>query len=276
MGYAGNTAPQIIIPTAMASKGMDAKSSSSLAAFAGSGTSSRSTFNLIDQDVSIGHAATELAKSKEYSLLYPIRHGQVCDWDLMERFWQSSIFDYLKCEPEDHLFLLTEPPLNPPENRAMTAEILFESFNVAGLHIAVQAVLALAASWAASPAIAHGSTTKPSLTGTVIDSGDGVTHVIPVVDGFVISSAIQSVPIAGREITFYIQSLLRERGAFPQNIQSNTFDISREIKELFCYTCSDPKKEALKLSEDPTKIIKEFALQDGNVFIILLTSRKSD
>lgn len=70
--------------------------------------------------------------------------------------------------------LQTEPPLNAPENREYTAEIMFESFNVPGLYIAVQAVLALAASWTSDKA-------DRTLTGTVIDSGDGVTHVIPVV-----------------------------------------------------------------------------------------------
>ena len=60
---------------------------------------------------------------------------------------EQTIFKYLRAEPEDHYFLLTEPPLNTPENREYTAEIMFESFNVPGLYIAVQAVLALAASW---------------------------------------------------------------------------------------------------------------------------------
>ena len=60
---------------------------------------------------------------------------------------EQIIFKYLRAEPEDHYFLLTEPPLNTPENREYTAEIMFESFNVPGLYIAVQAVLALAASW---------------------------------------------------------------------------------------------------------------------------------
>jgi actin-related protein 3 len=69
------------------------------------------------------------------------------DWDLMERFMEQCIFKYLRAEPEDHHFLLTEPPLNTPENREYTAEIMFESFNVPGLYIAVQAVLSLAASW---------------------------------------------------------------------------------------------------------------------------------
>ena len=73
-----------------------------------------------------------------YSTMYPIRHGIVEDWDLMERFWEQCIFKYLRAEPEDHYFLLTEPPLNTPENREYTAEIMFESFNVPGLYIAVQ------------------------------------------------------------------------------------------------------------------------------------------
>ena len=115
----------------------------------------------------------------KYSLLrhqYPVRHGIVEDWDLMERFLEQSIFKYLRAEPEDHHFLLTEPPLNTPENREYTAEIMFESFNVPGLYIAVQAVLALAASWTSR------QLGERTLTGIVIDSGDGVTHVIPVVN----------------------------------------------------------------------------------------------
>ncbi len=55
-----------------------------------------------------------------------------------QRFWEQAIFKYLRAEPEDHYFLLTEPPLNTPENREYTAEIMFESFNVPGLYIAVQ------------------------------------------------------------------------------------------------------------------------------------------
>jgi len=49
------------------------------------------------------------------------------------------------------------------------------------------------------------------LTGTVIDSGDGVTHVIPVADGYVIGSCIKHIPLAGRTITQFIQQIMRER-----------------------------------------------------------------
>ena len=87
---------------------------------------------------------------------------------------EQIIFKYLRCEPEDHFFLVTEPPLNTPEHREYLAEIMFESFNVPGLYIALQAVLALAASWTAR------KIGERTLTGVVVDSGDGVTHVIPV------------------------------------------------------------------------------------------------
>ena len=82
---------------------------------------------------------------------------------------------------------------------------MFESFNVPGLYIAVQAVLSLAASWT------RRQVGDRTLTGVVIDSGDGVTHVIPVAEGYVIGSCIKHIPIAGRSITSFIQHLLRER-----------------------------------------------------------------
>jgi actin-related protein 3 len=101
----------------------------------------------------------------------------------------------------------TEPPLNPPENREYTAEVMFETFNVPGMYIAVQAILALAASW-----VGKSKVEDRTLTGTVVDSGDGVTHVIPVADGYVIGSAIRHIPLAGRDITAFVQKSLRDRG----------------------------------------------------------------
>ncbi|TQS36918.1 hypothetical protein Golomagni_02623 [Golovinomyces magnicellulatus] len=187
-----------------------------------------------------------------YGLHYPIRHGQVENWDHMERFWSNSLFKYLRVEPEDHYFLLTEPPLNPPENRENTAEIMFESFNCAGLYIAVQAVLALAASWTSS------KVSDRSLTGTVIDSGDGVTHVIPVAEGYVIGSSIKSIPIAGRDITYFVQSLLRDRGEPDSSLKT-----AGEIKEEYCYVCPDIVKEFARFDRDATRFLKHDVTQPG-------------
>lgn len=65
------------------------------------------------------------------------------DWEGIEKFWHKSIYSYLRCEPEEHRFILTEPPMNSPENREQMAEIMFETFGVKGLFIGEQAALAL-------------------------------------------------------------------------------------------------------------------------------------
>jgi actin-related protein 3 len=90
MGFAGNNEPQYIVPTCIATN-------------SNSNTSSI-TKKIDDLDFHIGDDA--LANSKTYSVQYPIRHGTIDNWDLMEKFYQASIFQYLKCEPEDHSFLL--------------------------------------------------------------------------------------------------------------------------------------------------------------------------
>jgi actin-related protein 3 len=168
----------------------------------------------------------------------------------MEQVWQHCIFKYLRCDPEDHYFCLTEPPLNPPENREFTAEVMFETFNVPGLYIAVQAVLALAASWTSR------HITERTLTGTVIDSGDGVTHVIPVAEGYVIASAIKSMPLAGRTVTQFIQNLLRDRGEKVPAAQQ--LEVAKVIKERYSYVCPDLVKEYLKYDTEPQKWFKVY------------------
>jgi len=172
----------------------------------------------------------------------------------MEKYMEQIIFKYLRAEPEDHYFLLTEPPLNTPENREYTAEIMFESFNVPGLYIAVQAVLALAASWTSR------KVGERTLTGTVIDSGDGVTHVIPVAEGYVIGSCIKHIPIAGRDITAFVQQLLRDRE--PQIPPNLSLETAKAVKERFSYVCPDIVKEFAKYDKEPKSWIKQYTIKD--------------
>lgn len=128
---------------------------------------------------------------------------------------------------------------------------MFESFNCAGLYIAVQAVLALAASWTSS------KVTDRSLTGTVIDSGDGVTHVIPVAEGYVIGSAIKNIPIAGRDITYFIQSLLRDRNELDTSLKT-----AERIKEEYCYVSPDIVQEFSRFDNDPDRF-KKYIVDQG-------------
>jgi len=252
MGYAGNCEPNYIIPSQIAVK--EAPSAGGTrGGFSGGAASAPASSGqkkgIEDLDFFIGDDA--VANSKTYAMRNPIKHGQVENWTHMEQFWEHCIFKYLRCEPEDHYFLLTEPPLNAPENREYTAEIMFETFNVPGLYIAVQAVLALAASWTSK------QVTERTLTGTVIDSGDGVTHVIPVAEGYVIGSCIKHIPIAGRDLTAFVQQLMRERES--RSIPSaQSFEVAKRVKELYSYVCPDMVKEFKKYDTEPSKWVKQY------------------
>ncbi|KAI0389144.1 actin-related protein 3 [Xylariaceae sp. FL0594] len=261
IGFAGNSAPSFVFPTAVALKagiggsgGMGsgrppvANKPSFLTGGGAAGhlSAKRGTEDL---DYFIGDEATAAANGPGYGLHYPIRHGQIENWDHMERFWSNSIYQYLRVEPEDYLFLLTEPPLTPPENRKTVAEIFFESFNCKGLHIGVQAVLALLA--------AEPSAATEAPTGIVIDSGDGVTHVIPVADGSVIGSSIKSIPIAGRDLTYFVQGLLRDRGEPDSSLKT-----AQAIKEAHCYVCRKGiVKEFSRFDRDRSRLLKHVVTQ---------------
>jgi len=158
---------------------------------------------------------------------YPMEHGFVTDWEAMERVWSHLYKNELKKQPEDHPVLLTEAPLNPRANREKLAEVFFESFSVPAVHVSLQAVLSLYAS---------GRT-----TGVVLDSGDGVTHAVPVFESFALTHAITRIDVAGRDVTNYLQRLLRRAGyAFHTSAER---EVVREMKERVCYVAKDPLQE---------------------------------
>uniref|UniRef100_A0A9J2Q1W2 Actin n=1 Tax=Ascaris lumbricoides TaxID=6252 RepID=A0A9J2Q1W2_ASCLU len=144
---------------------------------------------------------------------------------------------------EEHPVLLTEAPLNPLRNREKSAEIFFETFNVPALHIQTQAVLSL---------YSTGRT-----TGVVLDSGDGVTHIVPIFEGFAIQHGIERMDVAGRDVTRYLRLLLRKEGA--DFHRSAEFEIVREIKERLCYVAANAAKEESSENEKTS-----YKLPDGS------------
>ncbi|CAE7805624.1 unnamed protein product [Symbiodinium sp. CCMP2456] len=198
------------------------------------------------KDFYVGEEA--MGKRGVLCLSYPIEHGIVKDWSEMEKVWHHTFFDALRINPEDQACVVSEAPMNPKKNRERMVEMLFEKFSCPAAYIVIQAVMSLYSS---------GRT-----TGTVVDSGDGVTHTVPVYEGFALPHAIQRLDLAGRDLSEYMIKILHESG---HNMTSSSEkDIVREMKETTCYVCKgDWKTEMQSAKEHPTEFEKIYSLPDG-------------
>ncbi|KAK2076403.1 hypothetical protein QBZ16_000928 [Prototheca wickerhamii] len=136
----------------------------------------------------------------------PVRHGIVQDWDALERL-------DLHAFPGDQPLILVEPAQIGQEDAEQLAELAFEGLDVPRLCLANAAQLALYADYAARQGAAEGHAPGGSLTGLVVESGDSLTTVTPIVDGFIISSGVRCSPLAGARVTCELQSLLRRHRA---------------------------------------------------------------
>lgn len=205
-------------------------------------------------DTFIGDAAQE--NRGLLKLTYPMEHGVVTNWSDMEKLWYHMFTQELKVQPEEHPLLLTEAPLNPMSNRDIMCQVMFEQFNVPCVYVSIQAVLALYAS---------GRT-----TGVVVDSGDGVSHVVPVYEGFALPSSIKRMDVAGRDITTQLSyNIRRMSGVALQS--SSEMEIVRLIKEQCCFISKDLEKDekaygALYARKTKTKneLFTTYTLPDGH------------
>ena len=205
MGYGGNVTPEHIIPTIISYKTENNAY----------GISKKN----IEYDYFIGNKAKiKKNESKFYIEDYPMQDGVIKNWDSMEKFWNHSIYEVLRCDPQEHYFVLSQPAINPPENREKITEIFFETFNVEGLFIGYQPIFAIMGYQYLSSFDSNYKISKlkqnamKSLTGLVIEMGYTSTKIVPICDGLILEPNIREVPICGKDISDFILQSIKDRG----------------------------------------------------------------
>ncbi|XP_015921489.1 actin-6-like [Parasteatoda tepidariorum] len=185
-------------------------------------------------------------------LSYPIRQGIVHSWRDLETIWDHTFNHLLETDPQEQAVIVSEAPKNPLRNREKMLEILFEKFKCRGVFVAIQAVLALY--------------TSGQTTGVVLDSGDGISHAVPIYEGYAIHHAVSRMEYAGRTLTDYLAQLLTERGYyFTTSAES---EIVRDIKESLCFASEDFIEDKKSCAKDVSAFEKRYTLPDGQVLRI--------
>ena len=178
--------------------------------------------------------------------------------DVVNYYSQQHIYSKsnLNAKMDEHPALLTEVPHNPTSHRELLAEVFFETFRAPALFLAPPAVLSLYAS---------GRT-----TGVVLDVGEGVTHCIPVYEGYALPHSIIRSDVAGIDVTRRLQLLLRKSGvAFSTTAE---VDFCSMMKEEVCYVSNVPSRyesdyivDGMATGTNDTVAKAQYQLPDGQV-----------
>jgi len=211
------------------------------------------------QDFRVGNAIQ--ARRGISNLVYPIHRNVVEDWDSMEKIWHHAFYTELNVDPKKCPVLMTEAPFNPKANRERMVRMMFEVFEVPAAYVAIAAVLSM---------YACGRT-----SGVAVDIGHGVTHGVPMFEGYPIVHAIWRSPLAGYDLTENLNEIMSERGYYPSEcafarhpLQTTAgLETVRDMKERLCFVSQDFDRDirACSLNDE---LVRSYQKPDGGMFTI--------
>ncbi|XP_046977376.1 actin-105-like [Vanessa cardui] len=205
---------------------------------------------LIDGTPDVYFGTDAIKKRGISKLTWPVKDGMIDNWDEMEKLWHHIFYRELHVAPEESQIMIAIHPLTSREDKKRMAEILFESFTIHDLFLAVSTSLVLHASGRTS--------------GVVWENGHSCSYASPVFEGFPLKHATVCSKINGNVLTDRLQNLLGQIGySFTTPIER---DILEKMKSGLCYVATDYNK-----ASTTSKISKEsvpYYLPDGQHVLI--------
>ncbi|XP_051821640.1 actin-3 isoform X1 [Antechinus flavipes] len=225
VGYGGERAPRFVFPCVV-----------------GRYKKQNVMHGLDEKDTFIGDEVTD--NWTKLTVKYPVEQGIVTNWEDMEKIWHHAFYNVLRVDPEEHPLLVTESITNPKANKEKLVEIMFETFGVPALYVAIQDILSLFSS---------GRT-----TGFVVNSGDQVTYHVAINGGYIMSGTIMNLEVSGQDLSTYLMKLLNDKG---YSLKTRAeWEMVRDIKEKLCYVALDCGEE---MDTEESSIQKKYKLPDG-------------
>ncbi|XP_034500742.1 actin-3-like [Ailuropoda melanoleuca] len=164
---------------------------------------------------------------------YPISQGTITNWDNMEKIWHHSFYQVLRIAPEQHPLMVTESPLNIMSNKEKMS----------------QGVTSLLSKMKMQEGVG----------GTTIESGEGMTYFVPIIDGCPLHQSTIQTDMAGQDLTSYLLQLLTDSGH--SLVSTGDWEYIRDIKEKCCYVALDFDKEKMKAGSP--SYAQKYQLPDG-------------
>ncbi|XP_009999322.1 PREDICTED: actin-like protein 7B [Chaetura pelagica] len=186
--------------------------------------------------------------STDLTLTNPVRRGIVVDWNCVQDTLEFIFQTEMRIQTDDHAVLVSVPPLRSITDKEKYAEVIFERFHVPAIHLAYQPHLSM---------YSYGKTSA-----LVVESGHGVSHVVPIDEGYISYSVIRRADYAGLDITRCLMESLNESGNM---FTEHELNIIQDLKEKCCYTSLDLEQD---LSLPLEKQQMDYELPDGRLLTV--------